>query len=476
MKSYGSRVMCSLAGLFCCAACGGGGGSGTADGGSGTADGGSSADPVSIMVSVSGVTYWNKPTSVAYRDGEGPWTIVPDDLKSSAYYFPNRLLSWDFAFVCANPDDTKVSVHILHGRRSPLATGTQSESLDVGDDCVPVSNPPRQLTVNLKNAPPTTTRFGFTQVNNYFNVMSYPDETSIAPVGGTAKASLSWLVGTDSDQTKWGLLFIARDAENLPPTRIAVAPHRAYAGDTTLEVDLSDARAFVPVPHSIIIKGLAAGDTATGRFLIGNSKSGALISTPLTVAAPTASTTYAVAPDDVVKRLGIEAPRYFGDYSVTTADGTSTRSVRLSVEQSAPDIEVELPAALEGVDVVAASREKTLRVTTTVLITREETFDPIEITTTTQASTGTTRYLEHFLALSRISLTSGDDPFKPGSFATTTPDLTSLPFWKPAWNLAVNGKAVTEVTATRITKGLTAKGKRVGSVEPRATRRITTLP
>ena len=105
---------------------------------------------------------------------------------------------------------------------------------------------------------------------------------------------------------------------------------------------------------------------------------------------------------------------------------------------------------------------------TTVRITRDKDFDPIDIATTTESPTGTTVYVERFLRTRKKSLTSGDD-LTPGKLVTTTPDLTSLPFWKPRWNLAVDGKAVTEVTAW-LTVYVLAGG---GQAYPRATRRIT---
>ena len=344
-------------------------------------------------------------TWAAYRLDEGDWRPLTPTSEGS-YAFPRPAARWSVALVCAASDDSMSTVFVHHRTNT-----TPSVEVTLEDFCSPPSPPAEfTLTGNLVNVPTTTQWLDFGYARDYRG-------DAIPASGTTAPYEVVGIVaGT------WDLTFGVRDDSFGKLTRVAIRRDETVTADKKIDIDLSGAGSFAPGTKPIALHGMAKGDSITPQILYGAGGIFGIEVGPQDVPADAtdATLTYATVPPALQR----PSDRYRGTLGAEQDRRYGGRMNTFDVHQ-AIDLDMTfLPEASAPVVTLIGAAPRVRLETKFPLLASGVRYEVL-------ALAAMNRRARHAWHSTIDAAFVGTAP----EVVDTTPDLASLPGWKPAWDL-----------------------------------------
>jgi hypothetical protein len=379
-------------------------------------DGGSGADAAvvdaapAITVTTLAPALTNAPaakasaTWAAYRLDDGDWrALFP--ASAGTYTFPLAVARWTIALVCASDDDSLSTVYVHHRTN---ATPDVTVTLDDGCTTPP---PPAQyaFTGTLRNVPPTTGWLDFGYARD-----SRGDAIPVSGTTGTYE-----IVGIEPGT--WDLSFGIRDDSFHALTRFVMRRGHAVASDEVVDVDVNGPGSFVPGTKALRMHGLVKGDSITPSiFYAAGGPFGIDLGPQDVPDGPDVSLSYSTVPD----LQAMASDRYHGALTAEQDRRTGTRSVTFEIHQA---VDLDLTFLGDPPDPtvkVLSTSPQVLFETRFAVLPNAEHHEVIAQASSNRRSPHTIR-------------STYDDIYVGASMeiVDTTPDLSGVPAWRPAWGL-----------------------------------------
>jgi hypothetical protein len=342
-------------------------------------------------------------TWAAYRLDDGDWRALAP--ASAGTYTLSSRARWTIALVCASDDDSLSTVYVHH-----RTNATPDVTVTLDDGCTPAP-PPAQyaFTGTLSHVPPTTGWLDFGYARD-----SRGDAIPVTGTTGTYE-----IVGIEPGT--WDLSFGIRDDSFHALTRFVMRRGHAVASDEVVDVDVIGPGSFVPGTKALGMHGLIKGDSITPSiFYAAGGPFGIDLGPQDVPNGPDVSLSYATVPD----AQAVASDRYHGALTAEQDRRTGTRSVAFDIHQA---VDLDLTFLAEPPD-------PTVKVLSTSPQVLFETRFPV------------LHDAEHHEVIAQASsnrrsphtIRSTYDVSYVGSsteIVDTTPDLSAVPGWRPAWAL-----------------------------------------
>ena len=363
-------------------------------------------------------------TWAAYRLDDGDWrSLAP--ASEGTYTFPLAVARWTLALVCASADDALVTVFLHH-----RTNATPDVEVTLDEYCTPPPPPAEYaFTGTLTNIPTTTQWFDFGYART-----SRGEAIPVSGATGTYE-----IVGIEPGT--WDLSFAVRDEPFLPITRFVMKRGTVVKSDSTIDVDLTGPGSFAPGSKTLTLHSLIKGDTVAPVVFYGAGGPLGIDVGPQDV--PDGQPDVTLAYSTVPPAAQLASDRYYGELKAEQDRRTGSRMIAFDVHE-AIDLDMTfLPdAPLAQVSVVGTSPSVHLETKFSVLANaeRHEVMTLAARNRRTQVGWRSTYDANHVGTAPEV-----DD---------TTPDLSTLPGWKPAWALPAGITMSVFVTAFESSKAV----------------------
>jgi hypothetical protein len=344
-------------------------------------------------------------TWAAYRLDEGDWRVISPSAPGT-YSFPVAVARWSLALVCASDDSALSTVYVHHRTNA-------TPDVEVTLDASCTKPPPAAefaFTGRLTNIPATTQWFDFGYARD--------SRGEAIPVSGTT--GTYEVVGIEPGT--WDIAFGIRDEPFKAITRFVMRRGEVVKSDETIDVDVTGPGSFAPGTKPIRLHGLVRGDTVTPSIFYAAGGPLGIDVGPQDVpdGQPDVSLVYSTVP----AASQIAGDRYRGELSAIQDRRTGGRTITFDIHEP---IDLDMTFLPEP-------PEPTVRVLGVSPHARFETRFPVVA--------GAERHEIEALAMlnrrTQHAFRSTYDAIYVASameLVDTTPDLSSLPGWKPEWGL-----------------------------------------
>jgi hypothetical protein len=344
-------------------------------------------------------------TWAAYRLDEDDWhAVVPS--APGTYSFPMAVARWTIALVCASDDGALSTVYVHHRTNA-------TPSVDVTLDSSCTTPPPAAelaFTGTLTNLPATTQWLDFGYARD--------SRGEAIPVSGTT--GTYEVVGIEPGT--WDLAFGVRDEPFKAITRFVMRRGEVVSRDEKIDIDVTGPGSFALGARSLQLHGLVRGDTVTPSIFYAAGGPLGIDLGPQQVpdGMPDVSLVYSTVP----AASQLAGDRYRGELGAVHDRRTGGRTIMFDIHEA---IDLEMTFLPEP-------PEPTVTVLGVAPHARFETRFPVVA--------GAARHEVNALAMlnrrTQHAFHSTYDAIYVASameLVDTTPDLSSLPGWKPEWGL-----------------------------------------
>ncbi len=350
-------------------------------------------------------------TWAAYRLDDGDWRPL-SPASEGTYTFPLAEARWAIALVCASADDSQSTVFVHH-----RTNATPDVTVTLDDGCTPPAPPAEfAFTGTLTNLPATTTWLDFGYARD-----SRGDAIPVTGTTGTYE-----IVGIEPGT--WDFSFGVRDDSFHVLTRFVMRRGHPVTADEVVDIDVGGAGSFAPGTKALSLHGLRTGDSVTPAIFYAAGGPFGIDVGPQDVpdGMPDVTLAYSTVPDSVQ----IASDRYRGELTAEQDRRTGTRTVTFALHQ-AIDLDLTfLPdPAVPAVKVLSTMPLPVFETTLDVLPNAEH-HEVI-------AQASSDRRSPHAIRSTYDAIYVGSSP----QIVDTTPDLSAVPGWKPAWGLVAGAAA-----------------------------------
>lgn len=343
-------------------------------------------------------------TWAAYRLDDGDWRAL-SPASEGTYTFPLAVARWTIALVCASDDDSLSTVFVHH-----RTNATPDVTVTLDDGCTPPPPPAEYaFTGMLANVPSTTGWLDFGYARD-----SRGDAIAVSGTTGTYE-----VVGIEPGT--WDFSFGVRDDSFHALTRFVIRRGHTVTSDEVVDVDVTGPGSFVPGTKALTLHGLIKGDSVTPSiFYAAGGPFGIDVGPQDVPDGPDVTLAYSTVPD----AQQIASDRYRGALDAVQDRRTGARTIAFDVHQ-ALDLDLTfLPDPPDPVVKVISTSPQVLFETRFPVLANAERHEVV-------AQASSNRRSPH-------AIVSTYDVIYVGSMTEivdTTPDLSAVPGWRPAWGL-----------------------------------------